>query len=186
MFFDVGFSELFLLAVVGLLILGPERLPAVVKTLGGWVRRGRQMAAEFQRELEKEVDLKELKQLKQDVEQPLREAASTLDEGHSILEQTRDDVAKLGAPIAASSSIDDEGVTTGSVPEHDTIEPHAPMPSTEDSDMDTDEEGIASMRPDSTDIPAHDSMATQRVEAQGAASSRSRESAKTDVKSDEL
>jgi sec-independent protein translocase protein TatB len=37
--FDVGFAELFLLALIGLLVLGPERLPAVARTLGGFVRK---------------------------------------------------------------------------------------------------------------------------------------------------
>lgn len=123
MFFDVGFSELFLLAVLGLLILGPERLPSVARTLGGWVRRGRKMAAEFQRELEREVDLQELRQIKQDVEQPLREAAHTLDEGNSILDKSLSDANRpLDSPPENS--------------EHpDTLEPHEPMPSTESSDL---------------------------------------------------
>lgn len=123
MFFDVGFSELFLLAVLGLLILGPERLPAVARTLGGWVRRGRQMASEFQRELEREVDLTEIKLLKNEVEkaaQPFRDAAETLDEGNSILSKT---VRDASMPLEAG----DTGIT-------DTLEHHEPMPSTESSD----------------------------------------------------
>ena len=39
--FDVGFAELFLLALIGLLVLGPERLPGVARTLGGFVRKAR-------------------------------------------------------------------------------------------------------------------------------------------------
>ena len=39
--FDVGFAEIFLLAVIGLLVLGPERLPGVARTLGGFVRKAR-------------------------------------------------------------------------------------------------------------------------------------------------
>ncbi|NNF17831.1 MAG: twin-arginine translocase subunit TatB [Gammaproteobacteria bacterium] len=89
--FDVGFSEILLLAVLGLLILGPERLPAVAKTLGGWVRRGRLMAREFQQELEREVDMQGLRELQHDFEdasRPLKEAANTLDEGRSILDKS--------------------------------------------------------------------------------------------------
>lgn len=123
MFFDVGFSELFLLAVLGLLILGPERLPAVARTLGGWVRRGRKMAAEFQRELEREVDLQELKQLKHDIEQPLHEAAQTLDEGNSILDKSLREADDTAQPQSAHT-------------EHpDTTEHHDPLPSTESSDQ---------------------------------------------------
>ena len=39
--FDVGFAELFLLALIGLLVLGPERLPGVARTVGGFVRKAR-------------------------------------------------------------------------------------------------------------------------------------------------
>ena len=40
--FDIGFLELTLLFVIGLLVLGPERLPRVVRTLGGYLRKARQ------------------------------------------------------------------------------------------------------------------------------------------------
>lgn len=124
MFFDVGFAELFFLAVVGLLILGPERLPVVARTLGGWVRRGREMASDFQRELEREVDLKEIKAIKNDVNQiaqPLKEAAQTLDDGPSILNKALSD----------SPSADNTNTSQPDFPE--TPEHHEPMPSTETS-----------------------------------------------------
>ncbi len=149
MFFDVGFSELFLLAVLGLLILGPERLPAVARTLGGWVRRGRQMAAEFQRELEREVDLTEIKQLKNEVDQaaqPFRDAASTLDEGNSILDKTAREASK---PLAAAA---------GDLDISDTMEHHEPMPSTESSDL-IDPEKVETVTPDEV-IPAADSSSS--------------------------
>ena len=133
MFFDVGFSEIFLLAVLGLLILGPERLPSVARTLGGWVRRGRKMAAEFQSELEREVDLKEFKQLKHEVEQaaqPLREAVETLDEGNSILDKTLRDANRPIEPDSANPQISAENKAASS----GTLEPHEPMRSTESSD----------------------------------------------------
>lgn len=133
MFFDVGFSELFLLAVLGLLILGPERLPAVARTLGGWVRRGRKMAAEFQSELEREVDLREFKQLKHEVEQvaqPLREAAETLGESNSILDKSLRDANR---PIEFDPA-HSQGSTGDKAEAPDTLEHHEPMPSTESSD----------------------------------------------------
>ncbi len=36
--FDIGFSELLLIAVIGLVVLGPERLPVAVRTVAGWIR----------------------------------------------------------------------------------------------------------------------------------------------------
>jgi sec-independent protein translocase protein TatB len=48
-------SELFLLFVVALLVLGPERLPEVAHRVGRWVGRARRMAEELRRQLEREV-----------------------------------------------------------------------------------------------------------------------------------
>lgn len=101
---DVGFQELILLAFIGLLVLGPERLPRVVKTLAMWVRKARRMAGDFQRELEKEVDLQEFRELRKDmaevakpfdeVAQKAREIESGLrDAEHSLLERERIGVA---------------------------------------------------------------------------------------------
>lgn len=53
--FDVGFAELFLLFVVGLLVLGPERLPAVARTLGGLVRKARSSWYNLRRSIETEL-----------------------------------------------------------------------------------------------------------------------------------
>jgi len=53
----IGGSEFVLLCLIGLLILGPERLPRVARQIGGWVGKARQMTRAFQRQLEEEVDL---------------------------------------------------------------------------------------------------------------------------------
>ncbi|AOM42470.1 Sec-independent protein translocase protein TatB [Xenorhabdus hominickii] len=58
--FDIGFSELLLVMVIGLVVLGPERLPIAVKTVVGWIRVLRAMAANVQNELSQELKLKEL------------------------------------------------------------------------------------------------------------------------------
>lgn len=58
--FDVGFTELLLLAVIGVVVIGPERLPAVARTLGKAVGDVRRFAAGLQRQLEQEVKIEEL------------------------------------------------------------------------------------------------------------------------------
>ncbi|MEG0867437.1 MAG: Sec-independent protein translocase protein TatB, partial [Hafnia sp.] len=58
--FDIGFSELLLVMVIGLVVLGPERLPVAVRTVAGWIRALRSLAASVQNELSQELKLQEL------------------------------------------------------------------------------------------------------------------------------
>jgi sec-independent protein translocase protein TatB len=54
----IGGSEFILLCLIGLLILGPERLPGVARQIGGWMGKARRMTRSLQRQLEEEVDVK--------------------------------------------------------------------------------------------------------------------------------
>jgi twin arginine-targeting protein translocase TatB len=60
--FDIGFSELVLVLIVGLVVLGPQRLPIAIRTVMGWVRTIRGLAANVQNELAQELKLQELKE----------------------------------------------------------------------------------------------------------------------------
>ncbi len=60
--FDIGFSELVLILIVGLVVLGPQRLPVAIRTVMGWVRTIRGMAANVQNELNQELKLQELQE----------------------------------------------------------------------------------------------------------------------------
>ena len=53
--FDVGFAEIFLLALIGLLVLGPERLPGVARTVGGFVRKARMSWVSLRNTIEDEL-----------------------------------------------------------------------------------------------------------------------------------
>ncbi|VEI62438.1 Sec-independent protein translocase protein TatB [Serratia fonticola] len=60
--FDIGFGELLLVLVIGLVVLGPERLPVAVRTVAGWIRALRSLAASVQNELTQELKLQELQE----------------------------------------------------------------------------------------------------------------------------
>lgn len=58
----IGFSELIILFVIGLIVLGPERLPRVANQLGSWIGQARRMTRMMKQQLEDELDLeKELR-----------------------------------------------------------------------------------------------------------------------------
>ncbi|MCZ6710809.1 MAG: Sec-independent protein translocase protein TatB [Gammaproteobacteria bacterium] len=59
--FDVGFPELVLIAVVGLLVIGPERLPEALRTLGLWLGRMRRSFVSVKNEIEKEIGMDEVR-----------------------------------------------------------------------------------------------------------------------------
>jgi sec-independent protein translocase protein TatB len=58
--FETGFMEMVVVAVIGLLVLGPERLPKVAAEIGKWIGRARRTATQLRRQLEREVELSEL------------------------------------------------------------------------------------------------------------------------------
>ena len=58
--FDIGFSEVVLVCIVGLVVLGPQRLPVAIRTVMSWVRTVRGLAANVQNELKQELKLQEL------------------------------------------------------------------------------------------------------------------------------
>ncbi|QLB15518.1 twin arginine-targeting protein translocase TatB [Mannheimia granulomatis] len=60
--FDVGFSELVLIMIVGLVVLGPKRMPIAIRTVMGWISTIRGLAANVQNELAQELKLQELKE----------------------------------------------------------------------------------------------------------------------------
>jgi sec-independent protein translocase protein TatB len=87
--FDIGFAELIVIGVVGLLVIGPERLPGTIRTASLWlnrIRRGfNEIKQEVQQELHNDSVMQELREtgqrLKQDTEsiaQDLQETASTI------------------------------------------------------------------------------------------------------------
>jgi sec-independent protein translocase protein TatB len=59
--FDVSFSELVLILIVGLIVFGPEKLPEVVRTTGLWIGKLRRSFNSIRSEIEREVGVEELK-----------------------------------------------------------------------------------------------------------------------------
>ncbi len=83
--FDIGFGELLLIAVVALVVLGPERLPKAARFAGLWVRRARNQWDSVKQELERELHAEEIKRNLQDVRQSMQQAETELrDQARSV------------------------------------------------------------------------------------------------------
>jgi sec-independent protein translocase protein TatB len=76
--FDIGFSELLLIAVVALVVLGPERLPKAARFAGLWVRRARNQWDSVKQELERELHAEELKRNLQAVRHSMQQTEAGL------------------------------------------------------------------------------------------------------------
>lgn len=66
--FDIGWSEMAIIMVAALIIIGPKDLPRVARTIGQWVRKGRMLAREFQNSLDDMVRETELEDVKKEIE----------------------------------------------------------------------------------------------------------------------
>jgi sec-independent protein translocase protein TatB len=66
--FDIGWSELLVIGIVALVVIGPKELPGALRTLGQWTARVRRMAAEFQTQFQDAMREAEIDQLKKDMD----------------------------------------------------------------------------------------------------------------------
>lgn len=80
--FDVGFAELFLLALIGLMVLGPERLPKAARTLGGLVRKARTSWFALRRSIESELAAADMTEPVKSVGKDMKDLSRKLDEIH--------------------------------------------------------------------------------------------------------
>ncbi len=92
--FDIGFAELLLIGVVGLLVIGPEQLPGAVRTTLAWVNRFRrsfdQIRTDVRRELHNDEILQNLKTESQALEQQIRADSSSVEQEVQSLDETGD------------------------------------------------------------------------------------------------
>jgi sec-independent protein translocase protein TatB len=111
--FDIGFWELSLIAIIGLVVLGPERLPVAIRTVRGWIASIRGFSESVKNELTEELRIQELhtnlkkaeqsgmKDLSPEIEasiKSLKEAAEMVNNPYQAAEQSiqsKDEVDKL-------------------------------------------------------------------------------------------
>lgn len=138
--FDIGFWELVLIAVVGLLVLGPERLPGAIRTGSLWLNRLRRSFADIKRDIEREIGADELKRdlHNQRIMDSLREAREHL---AGEVDETRRELDALRRP--APGSAETSGPAQEASPPAEGTEPSRYLPP---ADLPYDISGLAKPR----------------------------------------
>jgi sec-independent protein translocase protein TatB len=106
--FDIGWSEMALILLVALVVIGPRDLPRVARTMGKWVAKGRAMAREFQSALEDMAREAELDKVKSEIEK-----AGRTNLGRTI-EKTIDPHGELGRAFDPNAKTAPRAATNGS------------------------------------------------------------------------
>ena len=92
--FDISFSELFVIGVVALLVIGPEKLPKVARTAGAFAGRLQKFVAQVKDEVNREARFEELQKLQQEVKSGVEKIESGM----------RDEITKVKATVDEAAS----------------------------------------------------------------------------------
>lgn len=148
--FDVGFGEIFLIAIVALLVLGPERLPKAARFAGLWVRRARAQWYSVKAELENELADEDLKRSLQQTKAELREARDSLAQSGAALQQQFDEsrasmreswqATEAGAANADSGDDDHEPPLSSVADAHE--QPELPLDEQDVDERDVDRHDV--------------------------------------------
>ena len=119
--FDIGFSELIVIALVALIVIGPERLPRVARTLGALLGRAQRYVNDVKADIQREVDLGELKNIKSTFE----DAAKSVEQS---VNQAGQELQAAGESLNQSISAEAEAAAEPVAPEHPAAEPPPAAP----------------------------------------------------------
>ena len=89
--FDIGFSELLVIGVVALIVIGPEKLPRVARTIGHLAGRLQRYVADVKADINREIELDELRKMRDSMQQAASEMQSAVSKE---MTQTADDLNK--------------------------------------------------------------------------------------------
>ena len=171
--FDVGFSELALIAIVALVVLGPERLPEAARALGKWVGRARRMMRQMSEELEREVDVSDLRAQFRDAKRSVEEEwedsrwyggkSDTSSSDDAEWDDEPDEAEVYGGGVSAEDAADsaEEEPAAASVHEEDT----APQTS-QDEEPPQEANGDEQAGAAASDAGAHDEAAAESPDLQ--------------------
>ncbi|SDD70780.1 sec-independent protein translocase protein TatB [Bradyrhizobium brasilense] len=129
--FDIGWSELVVIAVVALIAIGPKELPGVLRMVGQWMGKARKMASEFQGQFQEAMREAEMADLKKSFDE-VKEAATGITSGNIMTSLQKDvsDALQIDKPVDAQvASAIDAPVASSDTPVTPTT-PAEPTPET--------------------------------------------------------
>ncbi len=109
--FDIGFTELMIIGVIGLVVIGPERLPRVARTVGHLLGRLQRYVSDVKSDVQREMQLEDLKDLQREVTDSAREIENSIRREAGALKEDLDRTAD-----SVHSAIESAAVKDGSAP----------------------------------------------------------------------
>src|SRR5256885_10566672 len=104
--FDIGFSELLVIGVGALIVIGPEKLPRVARTLGHLAGRMQRYVADVKADINREIELDELRKMRDSMQKAATEIESSVtaevSKTQAELNKTADELNKSVQPVAES------------------------------------------------------------------------------------
>ncbi|WP_295478674.1 Sec-independent protein translocase protein TatB [uncultured Sutterella sp.] len=86
--FDFGFSEMVIVGVVALVVLGPERLPVVARKSGEWIGKAQRFVAQVKSDIDRETELSELKRIQEEAKNLAQDVKSSVEKQASSIESS--------------------------------------------------------------------------------------------------
>jgi sec-independent protein translocase protein TatB len=131
--FDIGWSELVVIAVVALIAIGPKELPGVLRMVGQWMGKARKMAAEFQGQFQEAMREAEMADIKKSFDE-VKEAATGIASGNIMTSLQKDvsdslQIGDIDKP-AETQAATDVAATPAIEPPVTPTTPAAPTPET--------------------------------------------------------
>jgi sec-independent protein translocase protein TatB len=115
--FDVGFSELIVIAIVALVVIGPERLPKVARTAGHLLGRLQRYVNDVKADVAREMQLDELKKLQSQMQDSVRNLESTMKSEMAAVEKSVEETAQSArAALADATQSVNEAVAPAATP----------------------------------------------------------------------
>lgn len=119
--FDISFTELLVIGAVALVVLGPEKLPKVARTVGHLVGRLQRYVSDVKRDINREVELEELRNLRKQMDEAARDVQTSMRKHTDDIQSEFDDAARAVKPHADYQARPVAGVSMA--PETDTAPP---------------------------------------------------------------